>query len=201
MRHMTSVVSMAEPGWTVYRVRTQSSSYHLSLYDGSNGRPIAVLHGNSQGRTIEQSDSAPLVGGRLIFGIAPDAWVGQSLEMGRVKTSEILSVELEGNPLLVRAMTAAAAMTVTGGARPVQIDQVIHGTGAPPPQTSADFPYPEDLVMRVERAAQHLSAAYDRTTLIADVARSADLLQRFQVALSECLLKVHALGERVKRHS
>jgi len=42
-------------------------------------------------------------------------------------------------------------------------------------------------------AAQHLSAAYDCTPLVADLAQSTDLIQRFQVTLSECLFKVSTL--------
>jgi hypothetical protein len=195
----TSVVSMSEPGWTVYRIKTESSSYHLSVYDGAKGRPVAVLRGISGDRTIDQADSAPLVGGSMLFGIDPTAWVGHALEMGRVKTSAILTVERENNPLIVLAITAAAAVTVTGGSRPVEVGQTAAGTDGPRCATSADFPYPEDYVIRIERAAQHLSAGYDRTSLVEDLARFPDLMQRFQVALSECLLKVHALGSRANR--
>jgi hypothetical protein len=198
----TSVVSMSEPGWTVYSIRTESSSYHLSVYDGSGGRPVAVLRGNSGDRSIDQADSAPLVGGALLFGIDPSAWVGQPLELGRVKTSPILAVERERNPILVQTITAAAAMMVTGGSRLARADQVSQGAAdRPRPMTSADFPYPEDYVIRIERAAQHVSAAYDRTSLVDDLAGHPDLLQRFQVALGECLLKVHALGGRANRRS
>jgi hypothetical protein len=200
MSDKTSVVSMSEPGWTVYRIRTESSRYHLSIYDGAGGRPVAVLRGISGDRTIDQADSAPLLGGRLLFGIDVSAWVGHALEMGRVKTSAILDVERESNPILVRTITAAAAITVTGGSRPAGVDQTADETDRPYRMTSADFAYPEDYLIRVERAAQHLSAAYDRTSLVDDLARLPDLMQRFQVALSECLLKVHALGVRATRH-
>ena len=89
---------------------------------------------------------------------------------------------------------------MTGGSRPAALDQIAQGTSRPRAATSADYPYPEDYVIRVERAAQHLSAAYDCTSLVGDLARSPDLMQRFQVALSECLLKVSALGNRVTRN-
>ncbi|HET6148618.1 MAG TPA: hypothetical protein VFH68_13875 [Polyangia bacterium] len=191
-----SVVSMAEPGWTVYRIRTKPRSFHLSIYDGSSGRPVAVLRGNSGDRTIDQADCAPLVGGALLFGIDPSAWVGKPLEMGKMKTSAILGVELERNLILVHAITAAAELMVTWGSRPAEPDQTAQGTDRPRRMTSADFVYPEDYVFRVERAALHLSDACAQTALVDDLARYPSLMQRFQVAVNDCLLKAHALGGR-----
>jgi hypothetical protein len=200
MSDRPSVVGVPEPGWTVYRIATERSSYHLSVYDGARGRPIAVLLGCSDDRRIEQTDSAPLVGGRLLFGLDHMAWIDHALEMGSVKTSPIVRVERETSAIVIRAIIDAAGVTIARGKNPRMIVENITGdTDAPRRIVPADFPYPEDNVIRLESAAHFLSAVGERTMLVEDLERFPDLMKRFQVALNECLLAVNALGGRANR--
>ena len=109
MSNRQSIAGFPDPGWTVYRIATERSSYHLSVYDGARARPVAVLLGCSGDRRIEQTDSAPLVGGRLLFGLDHMAWVDHPLEMGSVKTSPIVRVEREISAIVIRAIIDAAS--------------------------------------------------------------------------------------------
>lgn len=191
------VVAFPEPGWAVYRIATERSTYHLSVYDGARGRPVAVLLGCSGDRRIEQADSAPLVGGRLLFGITHPDWVNHTLEMGSVKTTTIVRVERETSAIVIRAITEAAAVAISRGRNPRLIVENIAGdTDAPRRVVPADFPYPEDNVIRLESAAHFLSAVCDRTALVDDLGRFPDLMKRFQAALTECLSKVNTIGGR-----
>ena len=198
MSESQPVVGFPDPGWTVYRIATERSAYHLSVYDGTRGRRISVLLGCSGDRRIDQSDAAPLVGGRLIYGLSHTDWVDHSLEMGSVKTSPIVRVEVEHSAIVIRAIIEAAASTIARDSNPRIVTESIAGdTDAPHRIDPADFPYPEDNVIRLESAAQVLSAVCERNALVDDLERFPDLIRRFQAALAECLLQVNTLGGRL----
>ena len=199
MSDESSSISMPEPGWTIYRITTESTSYHLSIYAGGKGRSVAVLHGTSRDRPIDEADRAPLVGDRSLFYTDPSSWVGDSLELGNVTTSAIVGVERETNAMVVRAVTHAAAVTMAGGGnKRITVENIAGETDVPHRIIPADFPYPEDNVIRLESAAHFLGAVCDRTSLVDDLASFPALRERFEEALTECLLRVSALGERAR---
>ena len=200
MSESQPVVGFPDPGWTVYRIATERSAYHLSVYDGTRGRRISVLLGCSGDRRIDQSDAAPLVGGRLIYGLSHTDWVDHSLEMGSVKTSPIVRVEVEHSAIVIRAIIEAAASTIARDSNPRIVTESTAGdTNAAHGIDPADFPYPEDHVTRLESAAHLLSAVCGSRALVDDLERFPDLFKRFEVALIECLESVNTIGERAAR--
>jgi len=193
------VVRPPEPdGWTVYRIATKWSSYHLAVYHGGRGRQVAVLLGVSGDRKINQAETDPLVGGRLLFHCDPSEWVGHPLEIGKVRTTAIEDARRETNPMVVRAITeAAAAILAEGGNKRLVVENITGETDIPRRMAPSDFPYPEDNVIRLESAAHFLGAVCDRQALVHDLESFPELMERFQVALMECLVKVNELGGRV----
>ncbi|HET6148620.1 MAG TPA: hypothetical protein VFH68_13885 [Polyangia bacterium] len=201
MPDKSSYASMSAPGWTIHRITTEFSNYHLSIYSGGRGRSVAALRGNSGDRAIDQADSAPLVGGHLLFDTDPASWVGHSLELGTVRTSAIVAVEPETSDIVVQEVTeAATAVMASGGNRRITVECITGEVEVPRHIVPGDFPYPEDNVIRLESAAHFLGAVCDRTALVDDLERFPDLMERYQVALSECLARVNALGSRANRH-
>ncbi|MGQ0503726.1 MAG: hypothetical protein ACT4TC_00245 [Myxococcaceae bacterium] len=194
----TVVMSLSEVGWTVYRVRTASSEYHLGLFAGGMGRrQCAVLRGMSHGlgRSVDMQDSAPLVGGKSLFEVPPSEWIGKQLEIGTTTTSPVRSVDEERDRGIVTSITSAASLAVADSqqqpartyVRPVQ----------PAPPESEWAPYPEDYVERVEIAAKLLRSAYQKRNLVEDLKARSELLERFQLGLSECFLMLKAMGGKM----
>jgi len=120
--------------------------------------------------------------------------------MGSVKTSPIVRAEIEQSAIVIRAIVEAAAPTIARHNNPRIVTEPIGGvTNAPRRIDPAEFPYPEDNVIRLESAAHSLGAVCDRKALADDLEHFPDLMRRFQVALKECLLKVAVLGGRANR--
>jgi hypothetical protein len=194
MEEKTVVIGFNRVSWRIYRVETQSSVYTLGLYEGDGGRrPCAVLRGISQGKLIDAQDSAPLVGNTSLFTVAPSDWVGQSLEIGTVKTSSVRRVEVEDDEEKIRAVTERRDLTVVGSTEHVRKERK-NASEEPHRTWSA---YPTDRVEYVESAANLLRAVYGRHDLVADLRENADLMRRFQVAVGECFLMSKALASRL----
>jgi 6-pyruvoyltetrahydropterin/6-carboxytetrahydropterin synthase len=125
MPDLTHVLA-PEKSWKVYRLKTLSSEYHLGVFAGESGhRPCAILRGLSRGlgQLIDLQDSAPLIGGKSLFGIPPEKWIGKSLEMGTATTSPIQSVEEEKDLRVIASLTRAVARAVVESeTRPVPRD-------------------------------------------------------------------------------
>jgi hypothetical protein len=204
MTEKTTVFSISALGWTVYRVRTTSSRYHLALFlgDGSRRRKCGVLRGTSEGlgRSIDIQDSAPLIGGRSIYDVPPQEWVGSVLEIGTATTSPIREVAKEEDRAVVTSITSSIVRA--GGGSPTSIKEkpvaqaiVIADPKPEPPRRPA---YPEDHVEGLEQAANWLRMVYRKTGLVRDLERHPELLERFQMAFGECRVLMEGVAGQVR---
>lgn len=186
MSDKTVCVSIGEltraHGWSVYRVRTSSSTYHVAIAPHQAHR-FAVLRGYSvgAGRLIDVRDSDPQVGGESLFDITHAAWLGKPLAFGTTETSPVVEATPETDATIVTLLTTALVPT-SEPARPRERDRV---------------PYPEDWIEHAELAAGILRQLYRRKGLLGDVQREFGLLERLNVALAECALLLRALGGRL----
>jgi len=57
--------------------------------------------------------------------------------------------------------------------------------------------YPENYVEYVEEAAGFLRAVFNKKPLLDDLKPHPDFQQRFELALSECLVMLKEIGKRV----
>lgn len=194
----TVVTSLSEVGWTVYRVRTSASQYHLAVFEGLlERRKCAVLRGMSQGlrREIDLQDSAPLIGGKCLFEVPPSQWIGKQLEIATATTSPVQSVEEEQDRGILTSITSAIALANGDQQQPARTSV---GEAARRQQRESEWaPYPENFVEHVEIAASLLRSVYWRKLLLEDLRARPELLERFQVALSECLLMIKEVGGRL----
>lgn len=195
----TVMRSLSEIGWTVYRVRTASSHYHLGVFEGGMGkRRCAVLRGMSGGlgRAVDLQDSAPLIGGVSLFEVPPSGWIGKQLEIGTATTSPIQAVDEESDRTVITSITSGASLAPSGPRAPA--GEVTAWRAPPPAQEASPWaPYPEDYVERVEVAAGLLRAAYQKKSLLEDLRDQRELLERFELGLSECFLMLRAIGARM----
>jgi hypothetical protein len=186
MSDKTVCVSIGEltraQGWSVYRVRTSSSTYHVAIAPHQAHR-FAVLRGYSMGagRLIDVRDSDPQVGDESLFDIPPAAWSGKPLAFGTTVTSPVVEAAPETDASIVTVVTSALVPT-SNPARPRDRDRVA---------------YPEDWVEHAELAAEILRGVYRRTGLLDDIQRRPGLYERFNVALADCALQLRAIGGKL----
>ncbi len=186
MNRSTLFFSTSDPAWTVYRVQTQASVYHVAVFKGDERRRRCVtLRGDTVG---EAQDSDPRINDASLFDVPVTAWVGKSLEVGLVTTSPVQVVEVERDVAIVRALTAPPVRRRVG-------DE----DGGLPPAQRESIPYPESAVVLVESGARRLSAAYEQRTLVEDLAAEPELLDRLRIALADCYMRVEAMGRRLAR--
>ena len=184
MNRNTIFLSTSGPAWTVYRVQTEASVYHVALFKGDGRRRRCVtLRGDTVG---EAQDSDPRIDDVSLFDVPVTEWVGKSLEVGRVTTSPVRVVEVERDVAIVRALTDPPRRTRVGDEK-----------GGSPRGQLEPIPYPESAVVLVEAAARRLSAAYEQRTLVEDLAGEPELLDRLRVALADCYMRVQAMGRRL----
>jgi hypothetical protein len=208
MSDKTTVFSISEFGWTVYRIRTASSRYHLALFlgDGSSRRKCGVLRGLSEGlgKAIDIQDSAPLVGGRSIYDVPPREWVGSVLEIGTATTSPIREVEKEDDRAIVTSITsslvrAGSEPSTRVKERPVAQAIVVDDSTSKPKPEPRPPPYPEDHVEGCEYAANWLRMVYRKTGLVRDLEGCPELLERFQMAFGECRVLLEGISGQLRQ--
>lgn len=186
MSDKTVCVSFGEltrtQGWSVYRVRTSSSSYHVATAPPQASR-FAVLRGYSvgAGRLIDVRDSDPQVGDESLFDVAPTDWAGKALSFGTTVTSPVVEAAPETDASIVTVVTSAL-VPASEPARPRERDRV---------------PYPEDWIEHAELAAGILRQLYHRKELLDDIQRRPALHERLSVALADCALQLRAIGGKL----
>ena len=162
-------------GWTVYRVRTRSSTYTLGLFVKGGERHVAVLRGrsNGMGQEISVMDSEPDIGEESLFDVPPSDWVGKPLAIGTITTSPVTSVETETDKMEITSVVNALAMR--GGLAASQTR-----TSAPPPELAR---YPLNYVEGLENTAAWLRRIANQPKIAADIAQRAEWTQRAKIAM------------------
>jgi len=169
-------------GWTVFRVRTASSTYHVAIAPVGAHR-FAVLRGYSvgAGRIIDVRDSAPQIGGGSLFDVAPQDWPGKPLAFGTTITSAVLDAVPETDAAIVTVVTSALVPTS-------------ERSQASERHRAA---YPEDWIENAEAAVAVLGHLYLRRGLIEDIQRRPRLLERLHVALAGGALQLRAIAGKL----
>lgn len=186
MSDKTVCVSIGEltraQGWSVYRVRTSSSTYHVATAP-PQARRFAVLRGYSvgAGRMIDVRDSDPQVGDESLFDVAPTDWSGKALAFGTTVTSPVVEATPETDATIVTVVTSALVPT----------------TEPAPASERHRAAYPEDWIEHAETAAAVLRQLYHRKGLLDDIQRRPALHERFNVALADCALQLRAIGGKL----
>jgi hypothetical protein len=90
----------------VYRLHTQASVYLLGIHE-ARGRKYVILRGEpgSDREHVVVRDSDPRIGDTSLFELEPEDWVGHTLEVATMTTSEIAAVEVEGNPYRIASVS------------------------------------------------------------------------------------------------
>lgn len=164
--------------WRVYRIRTENSAYELEVQAAqANGeRRCAVLTcvepAERAGEAFE--DSNPMIGGRSLFDASPMDWMGERLEVGTARTSEIRSVDF---------------IEVASERRAPRRQQP-RSEALPPPQWS---PFPAGLVEMAEAAGSVLKAISHRPDLHRAIEGQPMLQRRLALALAECRLMLDVI--------
>ncbi|MBL8933175.1 MAG: hypothetical protein JNM69_01400 [Archangium sp.] len=150
--------------------------------------------GRAKGQTFE--DSSPRAGGKSLFGLTPLDWIGKQLEVGTVRTSEVVSVEflsMADAPVSRKTAPVAASpsATMTFGATP--------STPAPkqePRQSEAPrswSPFPLGAVEMAEVAAALLNAVAHQGDVEKAVASQPLMKKRLSMALETCRLMLQTI--------
>lgn len=185
----------AAPGWTVYRVQTRSSGYHVALGTFC-GRKLGVIRGRS-GRAgespIQEGDGAPLVGDDSLFELAPEMWVGKSLRIGAIVTSPVVAVALETDVTMVHAITGALSpspVSSRDGERAAR-------TSSAPPPPSAEAIELSRITHYAEVAAWCLRRLDEDEGGLRFAMHDATSSMRIHDALTECAQLLRALSRRL----
>jgi len=180
--------------WKVYRVHTRSSAYVLGLYNW-DGRRFAVLRGTSEGLggRVDLRDSDPKIGGRSLFEVKPEEWVGKVLEVSTATTSPVRSVEEERDSSVI---TGVRAVVVPGGKAPAE-RMATPRAAEERRATPVEPPFPENFVHEMEIASYLIARANRHPELLVALAGEAELLERFKVALAGCLVSAKSLGQKL----
>jgi hypothetical protein len=189
----TIVVSDSRRKWTVYRIATSSSEYHLGIFAGGTGRRrCAVLRGrSSQGNSVSAEDTNPLIGNTSLFDVPPAEWLGARLDIGTTRTSAVRSVELEEDPAVIHFMTRPLTNVALAEDSPRPSERRLYA--------ATRAAYPEDCIEQTELAAKCLTAVYAKNELLHDLKSQAELRRRFELAMGECFLLIKAMGTRISK--
>lgn len=194
MSDVTVFISLGDikkaEGWTVYRVRTSSSTYHVAVGPVEKGKRFAILRGYSAGagRLIDVRDSAPQVGDESLFDVPPSKWVGKKLSFGTATTSAVVEAVRETGEQIITSVIQTLAPQAA------EIEPERRRAPPPEPERSA---YPEDWVENAETAAEILRRIYQRRTLLDDIRKRPPLWDRLNVAMGECALMLRAIGGKI----
>lgn len=159
-------------GWTVYRVKTRSSTYTVGLFVKAGERHVAVLRGrsNGMGQDISAMDSDPDIGDESLFDVPAAEWVGKSIGIGTIATSSVESVERETSHEEITGMARVLA-TSQGTSRERE---------SAPPELAR---YPLNYVEGIENTAAWLRRIANQPRIMADIAARPEWLQRVKIAM------------------
>lgn len=190
----------------VYRLTTQSSVYLLGIVDVA-GRTFACLlgqSGNTNG-SVAMRDSDPMIGERSLWGVSPEHWIGHSLTVATLRTSEIREVTRDISPEGVAAITRATQSTPALARSSTRATAIVTGqrpsgvSGAEPADASRPRPYPESHVEFAEMAASCFRILLRRPDLFDDVASDLLLSRRLDLALADSALLLECLAQMRRR--
>jgi len=185
-------------GWTTMRVMTESSRYHVT-YGVVDGRRVAVLRGESHGKLVHETDGDPRVGEASLFSLPMNAWIGQRLQIGAVRTSSVVSVAFEDDARILSEVTTwvgpLARHTESEPYWGPRVSVVPATSPSPPPPPPAPALEGAALYLAlVESAAARLRRVRSASDLKAALDADPRVRERFGDALAECLVMVKAIA-------
>jgi len=178
--------------WSLYRLGTQSGSeYYLAVFEGDpENRALAVLErisgGPLQGSYFQ--DSAPLVGGRSLFEVSSEEWVGKELQCGTARTSPVASVAPLDDPALLSVLTAQTL---------APIERLPPRPQAPPPPERMVSPE-ERLVEYVEDCAKLLHHVLRQRDRFDRTRADEELARRLALAVMDTATSIDRIGRLMK---
>jgi hypothetical protein len=199
---------------TVYRVQTESSIYHVAFHE-ERGRKYVVVRGQAgtDREHVVVRDSDPRIGDDSLFEVAPDDWVGKPLEIATMRTSNVVSVYREGDPLpppphhqfkapapggmgdTPRIVPVGARGTHVGSSQPAQHDlarQLVTGQADQAP------PYPLRHVVYAEDVVTRLRSIHRRDRLWHDLSHDRELRERLSRALDQATELLDEIKKRTR---
>ncbi len=184
--------------WRLFQICTANTTYRLEVQDPQENdlRRCAVLTclspGERMGQTFE--DSSPRAGGKSLFSLTPLDWMGKQLEVGTVRTSEIVSVEflsLADAPVSRRSTTAPGAnATMSFGTAPAPVAKQEPRQSEAPRSWS---PFPLGAVEMAEVAAALLNAVAHQGDVARVLASQPLAKKRLSMALETCRLMLQTI--------
>jgi|JI10StandDraft_1071094.scaffolds.fasta_scaffold21881_3 hypothetical protein len=184
--------------WRLFQICTANTTYRLEVQDPQENdlRRCAVLTclspGERMGQTFE--DSSPRAGGKSLFSLTPLDWMGKQLEVGTVRTSEIVSVEflsMADAPVSRREQPGSNSnQTMTFGTAPAPV------TKQEPRQSEAPrswSPFPLGAVEMAEVAAALLNAVAHQGDVARALASQPLAKKRLSMALETCRLMLQTI--------
>jgi hypothetical protein len=190
----------AAPGWTVYRVQTRSSGYHVAI-GMFCGRKLGVIRGRSARAAqageapIQEGDGAPLVGDDSLFEVAPEMWVGKSLRIGAIVTSPVVAVALETDVTMVHAITGA--LSPSSSPTSSRDGERVARTSSAPPAPSAEAIELSRITQYAEVAAWCLRRLDEDEGGLRFAMHDATSGMRIHDALTECAQLLRALSRKL----
>lgn len=183
-------------GWRTLRVQTASSRYHVA-FGPLDGRRVAVLRGQSHGRSVLETDGDARVGEASLFDVPSSEWIGLPLRVGAIVTSPVASVVPEVDPSVLAQVHDWARTGSYSALVPASAPAPAPSPRAAPPPAPAPASPLEGAayyLALVEAAAMRLRHARVAPDLRESFANEPVLRERFGEALAECLLLVKALA-------
>jgi hypothetical protein len=103
----------------VYRVETQSSVYVVGFHD-ARGRKFVIVRGEpgTDREHVVVRDSDPRIGELSMFDVPIAEWPGKQLEVATMKSSTIVSVRSETDPVSIAAVGVDGKLDQSPWARP-----------------------------------------------------------------------------------
>jgi hypothetical protein len=94
--HRKTMFGFSAVASAVYRVTTESSVYILGFHE-ERGRKYVVVRGlpGTDREHVVLRDSDPRIGDASMFEVAPHQWIGQSMEIATMSSSEVTGVTIE----------------------------------------------------------------------------------------------------------
>ena len=127
----------------VYRVRTQSSMYILGIHE-VRGRKFVIVRGEpgSDREHVVVRDSDPRIGEQSLFEVPPEQWIGKSLEVATMTSSQIVAVDVEKDPHIIALVGVDGQLDKSPWARPDAVAGSINNVPfkAPRPAGMSDNP-------------------------------------------------------------
>jgi hypothetical protein len=167
------------------RVETRQSVYTVAFHEDA-GRKYVVVRGSGDRENVVVRDSDPRIGSHSMFDLPVADWVGRTMDVAMMKTSEITSATQTPPDVVVAPLAENTtyqvpsprymehrpemAQVAARGTRPDMNAQamaaargVVVGQPAPEP-----VPYPERHVQYAERICQLLRSLLQRDRMLED---------------------------------